>query len=162
MSRRASAAGMADPTTAREALIVEALGDTAKLIRQVEALAPALHSAGQALLQADQHLRGTLAGFESRMGAMTENAKTRTAHYLAARVDEAARQSVEQQSRAMADAARVAFNAELGATLQRLQSAMQPLIERSERRWERWLTYLNIAAVSSSVTWIAAGVLGSW
>ena len=87
---------------------------------------------------------------------VTENAKTRTAHYLAARVDEAARQSVEQQSRAMADAARVAFNAELGATLQRLQAAMQPLIERSERPWERWLTYAATAAATSAFTLVLA------
>jgi hypothetical protein len=160
LGRRAGAVRAADPTTAREALIVEAVGEAARLIRQVEALAPVLHSTSQALLQADQHLRGTLSGFEGRMAAITENAKTRTAHYLAARVDEAARQSIEQQSRVMADAARVAFGAELGATLQRLQSALRPLIERSERRWERWLTHAAAAAVSATVTWALAVLLG--
>lgn len=144
---------MTDPTTAREALIVEALGEAAKLIRQVEALAPLLDESCQALLQADTHLRDTLAEFESRMAAITENAKTRTVQHLAARVDEAARRSIEQQGRAMADAARVAFGAELGATMQRLQSALQPLIERRERRWERWLTHAAAAAAASAVTW---------
>ena len=152
---------MADPTTAREALIVEALGEAAKLIRQVETLAPALHSAGRALLEADQHLRAPLAGVEGRMAAMAENAKTRSAHYLATRVDEAARQSIEQQSRAMADAARVAFAAELGTTLQRLQAAMQPLLGGRERRWDRWMTYVAIATAASSVTWSLAIVLGA-
>ena len=147
---------MTDPTTAREALIVEAVGEAAKLIRQVEALAPVLDEMCQALLRADTHLRDTLAGFESRMAAITENAKSRTVQHLAARVDEAARRSIEQQGRAMADAARVAFGAELGATMQRLQSALQPLIERPEQRWERWLTHLAAAATASAATWFLA------
>lgn len=151
---------MTDPTTAREALIVEAVGEGAKLIRQVEALAPVLDDLCQALLLADAHLRDTLATFESRMTAITENAKTRTVHHLAARVDEAARRSIEQQSLAMADAARVAFDAELGTTMQRLHSALQLLIEQTERRWERWLTHLAIAGAASAATWVLALRLG--
>jgi hypothetical protein len=152
---------MADPTTLREALIVEALGEAAKLIRQVEALAPVLDASCQALWQADGSLRDSLAGFEGRMAAITENAKTRTVQHLAARVDEAARRSIEQQGRAMADAARVAFGAELGATMQRLQSALQPLIDRPERRWERWLTHAAAAATASAATWALAVLLGA-
>lgn len=51
---------MADPTTLREALIVEALGEAARLIRQVEALAPVLDESCQALLQAEGGLRDRL------------------------------------------------------------------------------------------------------
>ena len=54
----------------------------------------------------------------------------------------------------MADAARVAFGAQLGATLQRLESALQPLIERRERPWERWLTHAAAAAAASAATWM--------
>lgn len=151
---------MTEPTTAREALIVEAVGEAARLIRQVEVLAPVLDEMCQALLQADTQLRDTLAGFESRMAAITEDAKTRTVQHLAARVDEATRRSIEQQSRAMADAARVAFGAELDATTQRLQLALQRLIERPELRWERWLTHLAAAATASAATWILALHLG--
>jgi hypothetical protein len=147
---------MTEPTTAREALIVEAVGEAARLIRQVEALAPALDEMYQALLQTNTQLRDTLAGFESRMAAITENAKNRTVQHLAARVDEATRRSIEQQSRAMADAARVAFGAELDATMQRLQLALQRLIERPELGWERWLTHLAAAAMASAATWILA------
>ena len=152
---------MTDPTTAREALIVETLGDVAKLMRQVEALAPMLSETCQALLQANTDLGDTLAGFESRMAAITENAKSRTVQHLAVRVDEAARRSIELQGRAMADAARVAFGAELGATMQRLQAALQPLIEERKRHWERWLTHLAVASAASAATWILALRLGS-
>lgn len=147
---------MTDPATAREALIVEAIGDVAKLLREVEAVAPALDQTCQALLLANASLRDELSGFERRMAAITENAKTVTAKHLAARADEAARRSIDQQSRAMADAARVAFGAELGATMQRLQATLQPLIERQARRWETWMTHAAAAAVASGATWVLA------
>lgn len=151
---------MTDPTTARDALIIEALGDAAKLLRQVEALAPMLVDTRQALVQANADLRDTLAGFESRMAAISENVKIRTVQHLAMRVDEAAKQSIEQQSRAMADAARIAFGAELGATMQRLQAALQPLIERPERNWEQWLTHVAAAAAAAAATWFVILHLG--
>lgn len=150
---------MSDRATAREALIAEAIGDVAKLLREVEAVAPALDETCQALLLANTSLRDELSGFERRMAAITENAKTVTAKHLAARADEAARRSIDQQSRAMADAARVAFGAELGATLQRLQATLQPLIERRVQRWghwETWLTHAAAAALAAGATWALA------
>jgi len=57
---------MTDPTTAREALIAEVIGDLAKLLGQAEALAPMLDEACRSLLQADEQLRKTLADFECR------------------------------------------------------------------------------------------------
>ncbi|MGM9489752.1 hypothetical protein [Ideonella sp. YS5] len=70
-----------------------------------------------------------------------------------ARTDEAGRRAIDLQSRAMADAARVAFGAELGATMQRLQSNSPPRLARSTRHWERWLTHAVAAVAASAVTW---------
>ncbi len=145
---------MTQPSTTREALIVEALGEAATLIRQVEALAPALDESRQALADAHSGLARQLAAFEVRVTALTEKAKVQTVKHILARTDEAARRSVELQGRAMADAARVAFGAEIGATLQRLQSALQPLIEQRGRRWEWWLTHAAAAASASAATWV--------
>lgn len=150
---------MSDPTTLREALIVEAIGEAAKLIRQVEALTPALDQSRQALADAHSGLAHQLAAFESQVAALTEKAKVQAVKHILARTDEAARRSVDLQGRAMADAVRVAFGAELGATMQRLQSALQPLIERPERRWERWLTHAAAAATASAATWTLAVML---
>ena len=137
------------PNNTREALIVEALGEAAKLIRQVEALAPALDRSRQALADAHSGLAGQLARFEAQVTGFTEHAKVTAAKHISARTDEAARQSADLQSRAMADAARVAFGAELGAAIQRLKS-MQ---EGPERRWEQWLTHAAAASTASAVTW---------
>jgi hypothetical protein len=147
---------MTAPTTAREALIVEAIGDVARLMRDVEALAPTLDQSCRALEQASSSLRDDLAGFERRIAALTENAKTQAVKYMAARAEEAARRSIDLQSRAMADAARVAFGVELGATMQRLQVALQPLLKQRERRWETWLAHTAAAAAASAATWILA------
>ena len=146
---------MTHPSTTREALIVEALDDAAKLIRQVEALAPALDQSRQALADAHSGLAGQLAAFEAQVLALSEKAKVQAVKHILARTDEAARRSIELQSRAMADAARVAFGADLGAAMQRLQS----LHERPGRRWEPWLTHAAAAVTASAATWTLAVML---
>jgi hypothetical protein len=143
---------MTHPNTTREVLIVEAIGEAAKLIRQVEALAPALDRSRQELADAHSGLSGQLAAFETQVLALTEKAKVVAVKHVLARTEEAARQSADLQSRAMADAARVAFGADLGATLQRLQS----LHARPGPRWEPWLTHAAAAATASAATWTLA------
>jgi hypothetical protein len=152
---------MSDPTTAREALIAAAIGDVARLLDRVDAMAPTLDKACRALQLANTGLRQDLGEFERRMAAATERAKTEAARYIAARTDEAARRSIDQQSRAMADAARLAFGAELGATMQRLRATLQPLVEWQQRRWQTWLTHAAAAAAGSAVTWALTVWLGA-
>ncbi len=142
---------MTHPSTTREVLIVEALGEAAKLIRQVEALAPALDRSRQALADAHSGLSDQLAAFETQILALTEKAKVVAVKHVLTRTEEAARQSADLQSRAMA-AARVAFGADLGATLQRLQA----LQSQPGRRWEPWLTHAAAAATASAATWTLA------
>ncbi|WP_220486032.1 hypothetical protein [Aquariibacter albus] len=141
-----------NPSTPREVLIVEALGEAAKLIRQVEALAPALDQSRQSLADAHSGLSGQLAAFETQVLALTEKAKVVAVKHVLTRTEEAARQSADLQSRAMADAARVAFGADIGAALQRLQS----LHARPGPRWEPWLTHAAAAATASAATWTLA------
>ena len=147
---------MTHASTAREALISEAIGDVADLVKTVEALAPQLDAICQALREASTGLRGDLASFESRLTALTDNAKSVTIKYLATRVAETTERSLNEQSRAMSDAARVAFGAELGATLQRMQAMLPPLIERRDHVWMRYLTHAMAAAAGSVATWALA------
>ena len=144
---------MNDPVAAREALMIEAIGEAGNLIESVRGLTPVLQEIRREIAQAAAGLRDNLAAFEGRMTSITENAKARTVQHLAARADEATRRSIELQGRAMTDAARVAFGAEFATTLQQLQSAIQPLVERRGQRWERWLTHAAAAATASAVTW---------
>ena len=59
----------------------------------------------------------------------------------------------------MADAARVAFGAELGATLQRLKAMVEPGSGPSGWKWEPWLTHAAAAAAAAALTWAAAVTL---
>ena len=143
---------MADPSTLREALLANALGEAAELLRQLEQVAPRVEDAIEALALTDSRLRDSLGAFEKRMAVITEVAKTRTLQHLVDRTNEATRQSVEQQTRAMADAARLAFGTEIGSSIQRLQTVLRPLIEQAEQGWERWLILVSVAVTSSAVT----------
>jgi hypothetical protein len=148
-----------DPVAAREALLIEAIGEAANLIESVERLTPEFQEVGREIDRASAGLRDSLAGFEAQVLALTEKAKVQAVKHILARTDEATRRSIDLQGRAMADAARVALGAELGATLQRLQSAIQPLVGRPGRRWEQWLTHAAAAATASAATWTLAVML---
>ena len=143
---------MNEPMGAREALLIDAIGEMVKLIDSVDRLTPELRQARSEIGRASEGLRGSLATFETQVLALCERAKVQAVKHILARTDEATRLSIEQQSRAMADAARVAFGADLGATLQRLQS----LLNQPGRRWEPWLTHAAAAATASAATWTLA------
>jgi len=132
---------MKPPTNAREALLAEALGEAGRLIRQVEALASALDASRQGLADAHSDLAEQLNNFNSKLTLMVEKSKHYLVNHVASRTDEAARQSIAHQSRAMADAARVAFGDELGATLRRLQQVIEPMVDQRRRRLKAWFTH---------------------
>lgn len=147
------------PSTAREALIVEAIGEVAALIDRVDAVAPSIDAARLSLVQASAKLDGQLVAFENRVTAITENAKVQAVQHIASRANQVARSSLDAQTRAMEDAARALFSSEVGPTLQRLIVPLQNLAERCDRPWERWLTHAATAAVASAITWAMAAYL---
>lgn len=148
----ANEANPRSPSTAREALIAEALGDVARLIDRLEALRPAMDQARQMLTKADKDLAARVVAFEDRMVAITEKAKTVTVEHVARRTHEIAHHSKLDQVQAMKEAARALFNTEFGDTLNGLVRSLQPLIGRLNRPWEPWLTHIATAAVSSAST----------
>ena len=153
---------MSGPSTAREAFIVETLGEVAALIDRVEAVAPALDASRLALINASTELAGQVAAFESRMASITVNAKVQAVKHIARRTDEIARGSLDAQTRAMEEAARMLFRTEVGSALQRVAMSLKhvaDLAHRSARPWERWLTHAATAAVASALTWALAAWL---
>ena len=146
-------------SSAREALIAETLGEMAALLDRVEAVAPALDASRLALINASTELAGQVTAFESRMAGITENAKVQAVKHIARRTDEMARNSLDAQTRAMEEAARLMFRTEVGPAIQRLTMPLQHLAElaqRGARPWERWLTHVATAVVASGLTWALA------
>jgi hypothetical protein len=150
---------MIAPGTAREALIAEAIGDVVALLDRLETVAPSMDASRQALVQARLELAIQVVAFEERMTAITENAKMQAVKHIARRTDEAARGLLDMQTRAMEEAARTLFKAEVAPALQRLVRPLQHLASRTGHPWACWLTHAATAAVSSAVTWALAAYL---
>ncbi len=153
---------MTGTSSAREALLAEALGEMAALLDRVEAVAPALDASRQALINASTELAGQVTAFESRMAGITENAKTQAVKHIARQTDEITRVAAEVQTRAMEEAARMLFRTEVGPALQRVAMPLQHLADLAHRGahpWLQWLTHAATAAAASAVTWALAAWL---
>ena len=150
---------MSQPGTVREVLIAEAIGDLARLLDRAEALQPAMLESSQALIEARAQLADQLAGFEAHVAALAEKAKVQAVKHILARTDEAARRSVDAQSRAMSEAAQTLFKAEIEPALQRLAAPLWQWVQRVDCPWEHWLTHAATAALACAGTWMLAAWL---
>lgn len=147
------------PSSAREALIAEALGEMATLLERVEAVNPALETSRLALVGASANLARQATAIERHMTALTENAKAQAVQHIARRTEDMARESGQAQIRAMEEAARMLFRTEVGPALQRVAIPLQHLADlahRGARPWQAWLTHAATAAVTACVTWALA------
>ena len=147
------------PTTAREALIAEALGEVALLLDRVEALTSSMEVGRLALANAKAELADGLKAFEIAISSVTQHAKVKAIEHIVRRTGEATTLSIEVQTRAMSEAARQAFTAQFDSTLARLTASVEQLIEREGRPWELWLTHVATAVASAVLTWLVASLL---
>lgn len=153
---------MTEPSTAREALIAEALGDLGRLLDRVEVMAPKLDTSRLELIHTSDELVTKVTAFESRMTDITENAKLQVLKHIARRADEMTQVTLAAQTRAMEDAARTVFRSELSPALQRVALPLQQLAElarRGSQPWEWWLAHAATAAVSAAISWLLAAWL---
>jgi len=153
---------MSGPSSAREALLFEALGEVAILLERVETVAPAMDASRLALISASTELTHRVGVFESRMAALTDNAQVQAIKHIARRIDELAHRSLDAQTQAMEDAARTIFRAEVGPALQRTALPLQQLAalaQDSMRPWNRWLTHVATAVLTSALSWAMAAWL---
>ena len=149
------------PTTAREALIAEALGEVAHLLDRVERLTASMDAGRVGLARASAALDQRLSAFEAGMAGVMQQAKTKTVEHIARRIDEATRQSIDVQTRSMHEAARLAFTAQLEPALARLTHSLQRLIQRVDRPWDPWLIHAATAVTSAAITWFLATTFGT-
>lgn len=140
-------------TTAREVLIVEALGDVARLLDRIDTMTPAMNSTLRALVKANADLGDRVNAFESHMAALTENAKQKTVEHVVRRTNEVFQQSFEVQSKLMTDSARKILNEELGSTLTWFNETLKRLVERIEKpAWELWWIYVATIVATAGTT----------
>lgn len=153
---------MSDLVTAREELMAVAIGDLGALLDRVETLAPQLDASRMELLRTSAELGEQVAAYSKRMDEITENAKVQAVKHIARRADEMARGTVDTQTRAMAEAARLVFRNEIGPTLQRVTLPLQEvaaMARKGAHPWERWLLHTATAVLSSAISWAMAAWL---
>jgi len=150
---------MNGPSTAREALIVEALGDVASLLDRIESLTASMEVGRLALANASAELDGRLRAFETGTTALTRQVQARAVEHILKRTGQATTDSIEAQARAMNAAARLAFSAQVDSNLASLNKSLQGALQRVDRPWDVWLTHAATAAVSATLTWWIVGSL---
>jgi hypothetical protein len=143
-------------TTAREALIAEVIGDVARLLDRVDALAPVILEAERSLLAATERLDDQIHSFETRMTTIIENAKVQAVNHIVRRTAEVAGRAADAQRRAMEEAASALFKAQVESSLQRLVASLRHLLERADRPWDCWMTHAATAVVASATTLVVA------
>jgi hypothetical protein len=139
-------------TTAREALIAEAIGDVGRLLDRIGPLVRALEGSRAALANASLGLDGHVKEFEVQVAGFTERAKTGIVKHVERRSAEIVAQSNEAQTQAMRKAARQLFDEEVRPTLRQLTEALRQIVEKTLHPWDRWLTHVATALVSATVT----------
>jgi hypothetical protein len=128
--------------TAREVLIVEVIGDVAKLIDRVEALTPAMNASQKKLADAAARLGGGIEPLRARMVQVITQTENAAVEHVRRCTAEIAAESMRKQRQAMEDAARAIVEKEIGPPLRQLASTLQTLVERTRRpQWETWATY---------------------
>ena len=136
---------MTGPTTAREALIAEALGELGRLLRRQEALLPLLDAANATLVDAQAQLEVKLSLLDTQVNAMAERLKVHAMKAMIARVDDAGRQLASTHAEAFGQAARGILRSDLIPRLRRV-------VNETDRPWHRWMTHAAVAALASTAT----------
>ena len=144
---------MSEPTTAREALIVEALGEVALLLDRVESVTSSLEVGRLGLANASAGLDSRLKAFEAGTAAVAQQVQAKAIEHIVRRTAQATIDAIELQARAMTAAARLAFSSEVDSNLARLTRSLQQVLHWVDRPWDLWLTHAATAAVSAAFTW---------
>lgn len=128
-------------STAKEALIAEALGDLATLLDRVEAVVPHVDESRKALILTGEVLSRKIANIEPEMKEFTGRAKQETAKYLDRYLSEAARNARDTQTAAMQEAAREMFKKEVNPVVRQVLAHLQHIAMQRDRLFEQSLTH---------------------
>ena len=150
---------MNPPVNAREALLIEALGEMAEVLERADTVVCALDAARRGVFEANGRLAADLSTMERRMAALAEATKERVLHHLVDRTNQATRRSIDLHVKAMEEAARDLFSKELDPALRSLVQPLlrlQEVVRQNARIWDSWLTHAATAAAASLCTWLIA------
>ena len=149
---------MSAPSTSREALILEALGEVGKLLDEVDRLKITMEAGRESLRQIIGLLGDRLRSFETTVSDLTKRAERGAIEHIAKRTNELTRRLLEEQSQAMRDAARQCFAEQLRPTMAQLDAKLRQLMQRTERPWADWMMHVATATASAVVTFFVVSM----
>ena len=121
------------PTTAKESLLAEALGEMASLIERVETLTPKLQESRQALVLSHKELVNEVAIFRIQMTQVIDFTKVKTAKHIGQSADGALKKLIAIQTESMQSAGRELFRAEIHPVMRQVAQQVQDLADRKSR-----------------------------
>lgn len=121
---------MNSASTAREALIAEALGEVGALIDRLEALVPAVDGWGQTAWRAYENLIDRINRFDNQVQNTINEAESEALSRILRHAEHITRQSLETQAMAMKTTARELFRTEFDPATARVLSQMQELAQK--------------------------------
>ncbi|MBY0236189.1 MAG: hypothetical protein K2W93_14510 [Burkholderiaceae bacterium] len=148
------------PSSAREALLVEALGDVAVLLDRIEKVGPVLASTADAIVLATTRLEAQAATMEARMATLAAHTQAQAVKHIARRTGELLHSAAEAESQSMAAFARALLHAELNPALRSLVQSAQACAANSGNLAgsgrTMWWACAATATGSSILTWALA------
>ncbi len=147
------------PITAREALVVEAIADAARLLECMERVVPAMDESRTALKQAGLALDQRLEDMGKQLTELSQMTQRRAVEYIAQRTKALADTSIEHQTTAMTQAGHRIFHEEVGSTLKQLTASLTHVLAESKRPWRLWWSHATTALTSAVLT---AGLTVHW
>lgn len=152
---------MSHPSSAREALLAEAIGEAVAVAGRLQALAKSLDETRAGIASAQQGLHDELAALEERATTSAEHIKLQALRYVARHTDQVARSSADAQTRAMERAARTAFESALDPTLRQVAALLRQVVSVTPGSSSIWIACVIGAIGSSALTVLGVALLWS-
>ena len=134
---------MNSASTAREALIAEALGEVGALIDRLEALVPAVDELGQTAWRAYENLIDRINRFDNQVQNAINEAESEALRRILRHAEDITRQSLETQAMAMKTTVRELVRTEFDPATARVLTQMQELAQKRVSTRMVWIYCLT-------------------
>ena len=123
-----------------------------KVLDRIDAVTPTLKEARDELEFAAARLLGSVEPFQTRIVTRAIETQERAVAHIVQQANLVARKTVDEQTRAMQEAARKIFNDEVVPPLHRVAGELRQAKLRAQPAWEGWLTHAAAAVTAASCT----------
>ena len=142
---------MSAPSSAREALIVEALGEMAELLDRIDGVARALEAAAATATDASVRIESRASALEVGAVSLVDAAKQHLVRHVAAKTEDLARTAIDGQIATMAAEVHKLFRNELDS-LWALRGASVDRPSRCQAIRRQWQSHAATAICASAIT----------